>query len=196
MRQPEATIANILKHSGQLFNTQGYKATSISDITKATKLTKGAIYRHFKDKDELESKALLHLTDIMFTTLKDKIKKQSTAPKKLKAVFGFFESYSSNPPIKGGCPLLNVSTEVDDTAPILRKQALAILDLLHDSILILLNNGIRHGQIKRSIKPEYHASIIIGSLEGAIMMSKLRGNDHDMKIAVRHLNEMLYEITV
>lgn len=196
MRQPAATKANILKHSGQLFNTQGYKATSISDITKATKLTKGAIYRHFKSKDELEMKALLHLTETMFGAMRDQIKKQHTAPKKLKAIFGYFESYISNPPVKGGCPLLNVSTEVDDAHPALRKQAVAVLDVLRDAIITVLKNGVRHGQLKRSIKPEYHASIIIGTLEGAIMMSKLRGDNRDMRMAIHHLEEMVNRITI
>ena len=54
MRNPEQTREKILKKSGLLFNTQGYKATSISDITSATGFTKGAIYRHFKSKEELE----------------------------------------------------------------------------------------------------------------------------------------------
>ena len=66
MRQPETTKTSILKQSGLLFNTQGYKATSLSDITEATKLTKGAIYRHFKSKDHLEKEALLFLSTTMF----------------------------------------------------------------------------------------------------------------------------------
>ncbi|MDZ4713842.1 MAG: TetR/AcrR family transcriptional regulator [Cytophagales bacterium] len=196
MRQPEATKAKILKQSGELFNTQGYKATSIRDITRATRLTKGAIYRHFTSKDDLEKKALLHLTETMFGALRDRIKQQRTAPKKLKAVFGFFESYISNPPVKGGCPLLNVSTEVDDAHPALRKQAVEILDLLRDSIITLLKNGVKHKQLRRTINPEYLASIIIGSLEGAIMMSKLRGDSRDIRMAIRHLEQLIHEITL
>ena len=42
MRDPQGTRETILKKSGVLFNTQGYKATSISDITEATGFTKGA----------------------------------------------------------------------------------------------------------------------------------------------------------
>ncbi|MEP0479738.1 MAG: TetR family transcriptional regulator, partial [Nonlabens sp.] len=54
MRDPEHTKATILKESANLFNAQGYKATSLSDITTATGLTKGAIYKHFKNKEDLE----------------------------------------------------------------------------------------------------------------------------------------------
>jgi TetR/AcrR family transcriptional repressor of nem operon len=196
MRQPEATKANILKKSGHLFNTQGYKSTSISDITTATGLTKGAIYRHFKNKNELEKEALLFLSQSMFGFMRDRIKKETTAPAKLRALFGFFETYISNPPIKGGCPLLNVSTEADDAHPSLRKQAVVILDLLRGSIITILSNGIKYGQLKSTINKEYYASVIIAMLEGAIMMSKLRGNNQDIKMCIRHLEEMAKEMAV
>jgi TetR/AcrR family transcriptional repressor of nem operon len=194
MRQPEATKAKILKQSGQLFNTQGYKATSISDITSATGLTKGAIYRHFRNKNQLEKEALTYLSETMFSAIRDRIKGETTAQAKLKALFGFFETYISNPPVKGGCPLLNVSTEVDDAHPMLRKQAVAILNLLRDSIIAILSNGIKHGQLKASIRKEYYASLIIAMLEGAIMMSKLRGNSDDIRMAIRHLETLIKEI--
>ena len=152
MRQPEATRAAILKHSGQLFNTQGYKATSISDITTATGLTKGAIYRHFKNKNQLEKESLLYLSTVMFDKIRDRIRAQPTAPLKLKTIFHFFETYISNPPVKGGCPLLNASTEADDTHPVLRRQAIGILDVFRDTIIALLAKGIEHGQIKPGIQ--------------------------------------------
>ena len=196
MRQPEATKARILKQAGHLFNTQGYKATSISDITTATKLTKGAIYRHFKSKNELEKEALLYLSQTMFGQLRTQIKEQPNASGKLKALFGFFETYISNPPVKGGCPLLNVSTEADDAHPELRKQAVLILNMLRDAIITMLSNGVKYGQLKPTIQQEYYASIIIGMLEGAIMMSKLRGNNKDIKMAIRHLERVLVEIEV
>lgn len=196
MRQPETTKATILKQSGLLFNTQGYKATSLSDITDATQLTKGAIYRHFKSKVHLEKEALLFLSQTMFEHMRNRIKSAKTAPEKLRGLFGFFETYISNPPIKGGCPLLNVSTEADDAHPALRKQAVVVLDLLRNSIVTLLDNGIRYGQLKPGINKEQYATIIIATLEGAIMMSKLRGTNTDIRTATRHLENLIHEIEV
>lgn len=194
MRQPEATKNNILKQSGLLFNTQGYKATSLTDITEATKLTKGAIYRHFKSKHHLEKEALNFLSQIMFREMRDRIKSEATAPQKLRALFGFFETYITKAPIKGGCPLLNVSIEADDAHPILRKKAVSILDLLQQSIETLLANGIKHGQLKPGLDGKYYSSLMIAMIEGSIMMSKLRGNNEDIRNMIRHLNGMIKEI--
>lgn len=194
MRNPEATKEIILKESGSLFNTQGYKATSISNITQATGFTKGAIYRHFRNKEELEKEALFYLSTLLFDTLRPLIKAAPTAGDKLRAVFRYFESYVENSPIKGGCPLLNVAIEADDTNPALRQEAVRILQLLKDSVSHILQNGIDRGQIKKGLDKEYYASLILGSLEGAIMMSKLRGNNEDMQRISRHLEEQVKQI--
>jgi TetR/AcrR family transcriptional regulator, transcriptional repressor for nem operon len=187
VRNPNVTKERILRKSGVLFNTQGYKATSISDITDATGFTKGAIYRHFESKQDLEKETLFHLSGLMFEKLRGFIKDEKTAVEKLHAIFKFFESYVTNPEVKGGCPLMNAAIEADDAHPVLRKGAVKILDILHESVVRILKNGVKHGQIRKDIDVDYYATIIIASVEGAIMMSKLRGNNDDIRRVVKHL---------
>lgn len=196
MRNPMATKESILKKSGVLFNTQGYKATSLSEITSATGFTKGAIYRHFKSKHILELESLNHLASIMFQKLRLVVKEEKTAGSKLKVVFIFFESYLTNPPIKGGCPLLNVAIEADDSSPMLRKGANQFLTSFRESLITILDNGIRYNQIKPTIDKEFYATLIIASLEGAIMMSKLKGNNSDIKMITKHLKEQISQIEI
>jgi TetR/AcrR family transcriptional regulator, transcriptional repressor for nem operon len=196
MRNPEATKEKILKKSGVLFNTKGYKATSISEITDATGLTKGAIYRHFENKEKLEQESLFYLSSIMFEEVKSKVKQQLTAREKLKAVFRYFESYVTAPVVKGGCPLLNAAIESDDAHPVLRKTALRILNILEESVIAILENGIRYKQIKPQVDKEAFACLVIASLEGAIMMSKLRGNNDDLRRIISHLEVQLETIVL
>ena len=194
MRNRDHTIGLILHHAGSLFNLQGYKATSISHITNATGYTKGAIYRHFKNKEKLEEQSLGYLMGIMFEKLREQIKMHDNAIDKLKAIIHFFELYVTKSTIKGGCPLLNVAIEADDDSPHLRKKANTILETLKESIVLILLNGIKFGQLKRNIDKEYYATIIIASLEGAIMMSRLSKNNHTMQIIISHLEKVIEEI--
>lgn len=196
MRQPEITKELLLQKAGQLFNTKGYKATSISEITDATGLTKGAIYKHFGSKKQLEEEALMHLARQMFDLIRLRIKEQDTAANKLRALFTFFEMYMVKPPVKGGCPLLNVAIEADDAHPGLRKKAMGMLQLLRDAVHTLLDNGIRYKQLKPGIDKDYYATIIIASLEGAIMMSKLNRSSDDISIVCCHLIKLVKEIEI
>jgi AcrR family transcriptional regulator len=194
MRHPDQTKGTILHHAGSLFNLQGYKATSISNITDATGYTKGAIYRHFKNKEHLEEQSLVYLMSFVFEKLRAQIKEQQTATDKLKAIIYFFESYVTKPPIKGGCPLLNVAIEADDNSPHLRKKAHSILEVLKESIVTILANGIQFGQLKKNIDKDYYATLIIASLEGAIMMSKLSKTNRDIQIVISHLEKVIKEL--
>ena len=194
MRNADITIEKILQQSGVLFNTQGYKATSISDITTLTGLTKGAIYRHFKSKEDLELRTLRHLATVMDEKVRFLIKEQTTAGKKLRAVFNFFSSYITDPPIEGGCPLLNVAIEADDTNPGLRMGALAILHNLRSSLVSILEKGVKYGQLKPDIDKKAFATVCIASLEGAIMMSKLNGDNEDVRTIIRHLEGLVKEM--
>lgn len=194
MRNREETIGTILKQAGRLFNSQGYKATSIGHITNATGYTKGAIYRHFKSKEKLEAETLSYLTSVMYENLSKRIKDEKNAGDKLRAILTYFESYITKPPIKGGCPLLNAAIEADDGNPLLRKKAHSILTTLKGSITHILNRGIEFKQIKKSVDKDYVATVMIAGLEGAIMMSKLSKSDQDIQIVTKHLSQFIRDI--
>lgn len=57
-KYPEETVAKILDAALELFCAQGYEGTSIQDIVdRLDGMTKGAIYHHFKSKEEIFSAA-------------------------------------------------------------------------------------------------------------------------------------------
>jgi AcrR family transcriptional regulator len=196
MRDPEYTRGRILQKSGILFNTHGYKATSISDITGSTGFTKGAIYKHFRNKEDLERRALSEMAEVLYGKMRAVIKPETTAGTKLRAMFRFFESYITDPPLKGGCPLMNAAIESDDASPVLKKEALKILVVLRKSIVTVLENGVRHKQIRPGINTDLYATLIIASLEGAIMMGKLQDNNEDIRRIIKHLETQLREIEI
>lgn len=196
MRNSEATKNRIINESANLFNTQGYKATSLSDITRATGLTKGAIYRHFEHKQDLEQHALRRLSKLMFEEIGEMIKKANSFQTKFEAIFTFFENYMNAPLYEGGCPLMNAAIETDDTNPVLRQQAYNMLAHLRASMAKLLANGIKNGQVKPDIDVSFYSTIFIASLEGGIMMSKLERNDEAIQHTIHHLRSLVKELSV
>lgn len=57
----QATRRKILESAQRLFTRRGYERTSLSDIAKYAGVTRGAIYWHFENKEEL----LVNLMDFM-----------------------------------------------------------------------------------------------------------------------------------
>ncbi|OAB80369.1 TetR/AcrR family transcriptional regulator [Cochleicola gelatinilyticus] len=196
MRNSEITRNNIILESANLFNTQGYKATSISDITKATGLTKGAIYRHFVNKDDLEKHALQRLGSLMFDEIGAQIRAAKTFKTKFEAIFSFFENYMDSPLYEGGCPLMNAAVETDDTNPQLRLQVEQMLGQLKDSVSKIIENGIKNGQVENGINIRHYSTVIVAVLEGGVMMSRLERDKKSIHYTIDHLRNVIEMIAI
>ena len=68
MKKAEETKQIILDKAYELIYSNGCNATSIDDIIHASRLTKGAFYYHFKNKEEM---ALAMLNDVLFPYLEE-----------------------------------------------------------------------------------------------------------------------------
>lgn len=55
-KQKEETVADILRVSEELFHKQGYEKTTIQNIAERCGLSKGALYHHFRSKEEVLEK--------------------------------------------------------------------------------------------------------------------------------------------
>lgn len=55
-KYPEQTVEKILDTAAHLFAEKGYAHTTLQDIIDAAGLSKGAVYHHFKSKEEIAAK--------------------------------------------------------------------------------------------------------------------------------------------
>ena len=185
------TRAKIIQISAELFNTKGYSGTSISDVMQATGLKKGGIYNHFKSKEELALAAF----DYAFQQVKKRTlkawHKNNNARDRLLAIINNFLSYIDDPPIIGGCPILNTAIESDDAHPALQKKALEAMDSLRSLIRRIIEKGMAKGEINPDTQPDEVATVIISTIEGGIMMSKLYRDPIHLRRAVNHLSQYI-----
>lgn len=187
MRNPEHTRKLILESASILFNTQGYKATSISDITSKAGITKGAIYKHFKDKSELEKECLISMTNTVFNDVTTRITEATDAKSKLCGILDYFSEYRRNPPVEGGCPLMNAAIEVDDSDPVLKEVVSNIMTGLQKGIAKVIQNGIDRNQLQKVIDVNEYSTMIYSAIEGGIMMMKVTDNDANLMAVIKFL---------
>lgn len=87
-KYPEQTVEKILDAAAALFAEKGYQSTTLQDIIDATGLSKGAVYHHFRSKEEIARKVGDRMGDEMWEPL-CRIREAAglTGLQKLQAVF-------------------------------------------------------------------------------------------------------------
>ncbi|BAY89595.1 MULTISPECIES: TetR/AcrR family transcriptional regulator [unclassified Tolypothrix] len=191
MSKGEETKAKIIRQAAELFNQQGYTGSSISDIMRVTGLQKGGIYNHFQSKDDLALQAFDYAIASVSQQTRAALRSKRHAIERLQAIIGVFSSFVDNPPIKGGCPILNTAIESDDAHAALRERTQKAMDSWRELIRLIIEKGISRGEIRSEVDADEAATIIIATLEGAMMISKLYDDAIHMQRAINHLNQYI-----
>ena len=187
MSKGEQTRERILARSTQLFNRQGYFGASLTDIMRETGLEKGGIYNHFSSKEQLALEAFDYAYGLVQERVRQALAGKRNAIERLLAIVSVFQGIVEDPPVAGGCPILNTAIEADDANETLRDRARAAMDSWRTTIHRVVNKGIERQEIRPGINADEVASILIATLEGAIMLSSLYKDPIHMQRAADHI---------
>ncbi|HEX9131875.1 MAG TPA: TetR/AcrR family transcriptional regulator [Ktedonobacteraceae bacterium] len=187
MSKGEQTRERILARSAQLFNRQGYFGASLADIMRETGLEKGGIYNHFSSKEQLALESFDYAYGLVQQRVRLALSGKYDAIERLLAIITVFQGIVEDPPVAGGCPILNTAIEADDANEALRDRARAAMDSWRTTIHRIVNKGIERQQIRPGINADEVASILITTLEGAIMLSNLYKDPTHMQRAAAHM---------
>lgn len=189
------TRAFILEKTAPVFNRQGYSGTTLSDLTKVTGLTKGALYGNFQDKQGIAAAAFKHSMEKVRRATLASTSKATTNKDKLLQLFEFFGAFVMNPPVPGGCPMMNTAVEADDNQDFIRTEVVAEIKRTMRYFSTLIQQGIQAGEFKANIKPVEIASMFFCSIEGAIVMSRITASRTPMNAVLNHCKSVLEQIS-
>lgn len=88
----------LIEAAGKILTTSGVGGLTIKNLAKEMKFTEGAVYRHFRSKEEVIFAMLNYLTDSMDSLLRDALQGVDGAEKRFKALFiSRFEYFKKYP---------------------------------------------------------------------------------------------------
>lgn len=187
----ERTRQYIVEKTAPVFNTKGFAGTSLNDLTDATGLTKGSIYGNFDNKDDVALAAFDYNFSRVTNYVKEKILAHDNAIHRLLVYPDVYRNFLKISLLKAGCPILNTSTEADDTHPGLRERAAAALAFWKKSIENQVKRGIVRKEIKPATNPSQVAVIMMSLIEGAIMQAKVTRRSAELTVVMDYLGEMI-----
>jgi TetR/AcrR family transcriptional regulator, transcriptional repressor for nem operon len=185
MKKGERTRERIIRQAAPLFNQRGYEGSSMQEIMAATSLEKGGIYRHFESKQELAVEAFDYAwAEALRARRHDLDHIENSVDRLIQFIANFVERRGSVP---GGCPLLNTAMDSDNGNAVLRARARQALEGWQKFLSEIIASGMRRGEIQANINKAKLANVIISSLEGAIMISRLEQSVDALRDAQTHL---------
>lgn len=191
MSKGEQTRAMILARVAPLFNQRGYHGSSLSDIMQQTGLEKGGIYNHFRSKEQLALEAFDYSYAILDQRIRAALAGKKHAIERLYALLSYFQELAVEPPIAGGCPILNTAIESDDAEPALRDRARGAMDELRSTVRRIISRGVERGKVRPGVDVETWTSALIAALEGAVMLSRLYEDSEHMLRAVAFIGHCI-----
>ncbi len=172
-KKAERTTAYIIETVAPIFNKFGYVGTSMSDLTEATGLTKGAIYGNFENKEALALSAFEYNRNHLLGVIDEKLAVDGTALEKLFSLMAFYRQYDVFSLPLGGCPILNVGVDAQNNNTLLVAAVKETIKDIEGKIALVLENGANKGEIRLPVPPLQFAKQLFTMIQGAIAMSTM-----------------------
>lgn len=194
----ELTRDWIIRQAAVLFNTRGFANTSIQDIMAATGLKKGGIYNHFQSKQEITLLAFTYAFDLVRQRIRQAVAQAKDNDDRFESILRVYEDFVRDPPLPGGCPLLNAATEVDDADadPELHRKVRSAMDYVRKLWREAVRKGVAEGELRADVDPGTVATVALSLLEGAVMLSRLYRDDSYLRQGMMHLREYLNSLKI
>jgi TetR/AcrR family transcriptional regulator, transcriptional repressor for nem operon len=186
----DKTRQRILEATAPLLNKHGFAGLSMSEVMGATGLEKGGIYRHFASKDELAAATLAHSYELVQKARAHGVDEQPTPLARLHRLLTNFDT-EPGAILPGGCPYVNSAVDADDTSPLRLAQVRRAFDEWHGRIAQIVCQAVDAGELRRSTNPEAIATLILATIEGAVVLSRAQQSRAPIQLCLRHLAEHL-----
>jgi TetR/AcrR family transcriptional regulator, transcriptional repressor for nem operon len=187
----QRTRERIVRRTGALLNTHGYAGITVDDILAAARLTKGGFYRHFADKEAAAFEGYRFNLRTLAEARAQAVCGVAAPLERLRRMITFGLELAMKPPLKGGCPILNLAIESDDTHPKHRREARKAMDAWRAELASAGRAARDAGALSRTFDPERFASLAISATEGGIAQTQLYRDAIHLEIVVESLSAVL-----
>lgn len=176
----ELTRSKILASARSLFNSKGFTASTLNDLVAATGMQKGSLYFHFPSKEAIAREVLQEATD-EFMLFLDHALESSNPGRSIDTFFRCALDMHLATGFIGGCIFGNTALEMSDSDPEFAGLVGKVFDEWVTRVTSVVLDAQKAHQIRADIPGIMLARHIIASIEGGIMMSRLKKDERPMK---------------
>lgn len=181
---PTAAATAILDVAERLAQTLGYNGFSYADIAAQLGVTKASLHYHFPSKAEL-GRALIERYRVLFGAALEEIDQHAKGPhEKLQQYVGLYNSVLTNERM---CLCGMLAAEYATLPAPMQKGLKLFFDANERWLTAVLEQGLRAGTFRFGEPANERARVLLGALEGAMLVARSYGNPRRFQAAAVYL---------
>ena len=189
-RDPERTRERLLQAAFREVYRSGFQSAGLDAILSAAGVTKGALYHHFGSKEALGYAIVEEI--IAPDNHGQWLRPLENCEDPIDALIGTVQGLSVQPEaVRGGCPLINLAQEMSPLDAGFRQRLATIIRDWQDGVAAALQDGQKHGKVRRDLEPAQAAGLLIAMVEGYGMLAKNAQDAKVMEDGIRNIVEWL-----
>ena len=170
---PNDTASRILDSAERLVQVRGFNGFSYADVAGELDMTTAALHYHFPGKGELGRALIERYTERFVAALSDIDQRIAEAPAKLDAYAGLYADVLRGQRM---CLCGMLAAEYQTLPDPMRAAVIAFIDVNEEWVEKVLADGRRAGTIAVAGTPADAARLIVGGLEGAMLVARPYGD--------------------
>lgn len=182
-RGAEARL-RIIRAAADLFHKQGVGATSPDQVIEASRTGKGQFYHYFKSKE-----GLVH--EVLQTYLDDIAKGTAPLSYEINSWEDLERWFLSNIELQKrfsmtrGCPFGTIGNEVTENDELIRQDLSLIFEVVKNRLATFFIKEKAKGLLAPDAKEEQMADFCIATIQGAMLLGKVKRNSQTAETTVR-----------
>ena len=177
------TRLRIIRTAAELFHKQGARLTSPDQIIEASRTGKGQFYHYFRSKEGLVHEVLqTYLEEIKRGTARVnyEIKSWRDLEKWFMAQVELQRSFE----MTRGCPFGTLGNEVTENDELIRQDLSLIFEVIKNKLAAFFVREKAKGSLMKRADPERMAEFCVASMQGAMLMGKIKRSSQTVEISV------------
>jgi TetR/AcrR family transcriptional regulator, transcriptional repressor for nem operon len=173
-RDPESTRRKILEAAFDEFYKNGFQGSSINRIVEEAGATKGALFHHFKGKNDV---GYAVVREIIYPKLKERwaeplVHSDDPITTLKRVLRQYLKEEMDNGQLVHGCPLNNLAQEMSPLDEKFRQSLEKIYADWRECLATAFARGIKVDKVRKNVSPHQVAAFIVAAQTGMMGLAK------------------------
>jgi AcrR family transcriptional regulator len=178
------TRLRIIRAAIDLFHKQGARGTSPDEIIEASRTGKGQFYHYFKSKEGLVHEVLqAYLEEIKAGT--SRVSYEVNSWRDLQIWFAAQAELQRQYEMTRGCPFGTLGNEVTENDELVRQDLSLLFEVIKSKLAAFFLSEKAKGKLVKQANPERMADFCIASMQGALLMGKIKRSSQPVEASVQ-----------